>query len=226
MGGPWGKPEVSPHAKSSPGWTRTNNISVNSRTLCQLSYRGSLERRHCSHRGRSTLSRRDGEIHLGRRADESRLRPTARRRGAARGRGEVERRPTTFHVRGRRPRRRLPACATSFPSAWTSTTNDPSKATAVPEAVTRARDGGVARRARDEDRCQRGQVGVVERRRRPVRAGRRRCPRARPDAARLDGGVLNCRELGQRVDDLSLGCPRQAGKRRPKSRRARWRRRV
>jgi hypothetical protein len=27
---------------SSPGWTRTNNISVNSRTLCQLSYRGSL----------------------------------------------------------------------------------------------------------------------------------------------------------------------------------------
>jgi hypothetical protein len=32
---------------SSPGWTRTNNISVNSRTLCQLSYRGSLGR-HCS----------------------------------------------------------------------------------------------------------------------------------------------------------------------------------
>ena len=28
--------------RSSPGWTRTSNISVNSRTLCQLSYRGSL----------------------------------------------------------------------------------------------------------------------------------------------------------------------------------------
>ena len=27
--------------KHSPGWTRTNNPSVNSRMLCQLSYRGS-----------------------------------------------------------------------------------------------------------------------------------------------------------------------------------------
>ena len=27
---------------SSPGWTRTNNPPVNSRMLCQLSYRGSL----------------------------------------------------------------------------------------------------------------------------------------------------------------------------------------
>src|SRR5437868_4441323 len=27
-------------ARSSPGWTRTNNPSVNSRMLCQLSYRG------------------------------------------------------------------------------------------------------------------------------------------------------------------------------------------
>ena len=29
------------HAQSSPGWTRTNNPPVNSRMLCQLSYRGS-----------------------------------------------------------------------------------------------------------------------------------------------------------------------------------------
>ncbi len=28
----------------SPGWTRTNNPPVNSRMLCQLSYRGSLGR--------------------------------------------------------------------------------------------------------------------------------------------------------------------------------------
>src|SRR5207248_1529867 len=28
--------------RSSPGWTRTNNPSVNSRMLCQLSYRGSI----------------------------------------------------------------------------------------------------------------------------------------------------------------------------------------
>ena len=27
----------------SPSWTRTNNLPVNSRLLCQLSYRGSLE---------------------------------------------------------------------------------------------------------------------------------------------------------------------------------------
>jgi hypothetical protein len=31
--------------RSSPGWTRTNNPPVNSRMLCQLSYRGSLGRR-------------------------------------------------------------------------------------------------------------------------------------------------------------------------------------
>ncbi len=30
--------------RGSPGWTRTNNPSVNSRMLCQLSYRGSLQR--------------------------------------------------------------------------------------------------------------------------------------------------------------------------------------
>ena len=29
----------------SPGWTRTNNPPVNSRMLCQLSYRGSLGRK-------------------------------------------------------------------------------------------------------------------------------------------------------------------------------------
>ena len=35
--------------RSSPGWTRTNNPSVNSRMLCQLSYRGKLGG-HCSPR--------------------------------------------------------------------------------------------------------------------------------------------------------------------------------
>ena len=33
---------------SSPGWTRTNNPPVNSRMLCQLSYRGSVPAAHCS----------------------------------------------------------------------------------------------------------------------------------------------------------------------------------
>jgi hypothetical protein len=28
--------------KGSPGWTRTNNPPVNSRMLCQLSYRGTV----------------------------------------------------------------------------------------------------------------------------------------------------------------------------------------
>ena len=31
---------LTPGSGSSPGWTRTNNPSVNSRMLCQLSYRG------------------------------------------------------------------------------------------------------------------------------------------------------------------------------------------
>ena len=35
---------------SSPGWTRTNNPPINSRMLCQLSYRGTVlgEARNCS----------------------------------------------------------------------------------------------------------------------------------------------------------------------------------
>ena len=40
----------------SPGWTRTNNIAVNSRTLCRLSYRGS----RCSQT--SVKYRRTGRI--------------------------------------------------------------------------------------------------------------------------------------------------------------------
>jgi hypothetical protein len=32
----------------SPGWTRTSNPSVNSRMLCQLSYRGPLFRGDCA----------------------------------------------------------------------------------------------------------------------------------------------------------------------------------
>src|SRR4051812_30135954 len=37
----------------SPGWTRTNNPPVNSRMLCQLSYRGSLlsDRHHSNREG-------------------------------------------------------------------------------------------------------------------------------------------------------------------------------
>src|SRR5512146_457802 len=34
--------------RSSPGWTRTNNPPINSRMLCQLSYRGSVPRAHIS----------------------------------------------------------------------------------------------------------------------------------------------------------------------------------
>jgi hypothetical protein len=33
----------------SPGWTRTNNPPVNSRMLCQLSYRGPVRPTDCSH---------------------------------------------------------------------------------------------------------------------------------------------------------------------------------
>ena len=35
-----------PSARCSPDWTRTNNLPVNSRLLCQLSYRGMLLRNH------------------------------------------------------------------------------------------------------------------------------------------------------------------------------------
>jgi hypothetical protein len=41
--GPWRETRVVP--PSSPGWTRTSNPSVNSRMLCQLSYRGMLQMR-------------------------------------------------------------------------------------------------------------------------------------------------------------------------------------
>ena len=40
-----GRPRLMPRAQTmpnSPGWTRTNNPPVNSRMLCQLSYRGSV----------------------------------------------------------------------------------------------------------------------------------------------------------------------------------------
>src|ERR1700739_2381179 len=42
--GSWDQPQkyaLSCTNPCSPGWTRTSNPSVNSRTLCQLSYRGS-----------------------------------------------------------------------------------------------------------------------------------------------------------------------------------------
>jgi hypothetical protein len=41
--GPWRETRVVP--PGSPGWTRTSNPSVNSRMLCQLSYRGMLQMR-------------------------------------------------------------------------------------------------------------------------------------------------------------------------------------
>src|SRR5215210_3395483 len=41
--GPWRETRVVP--PGSPGWTRTSNPSVNSRMLCQLSYRGKLQMR-------------------------------------------------------------------------------------------------------------------------------------------------------------------------------------
>jgi hypothetical protein len=41
--GPWRETRTVP--PSSPGWTRTSNPSVNSRMLCQLSYRGILQMR-------------------------------------------------------------------------------------------------------------------------------------------------------------------------------------
>src|SRR6476619_1492351 len=40
--------ETGPFCAGSPGWTRTNNPPVNSRMLCQLSYRGSVQRAHIS----------------------------------------------------------------------------------------------------------------------------------------------------------------------------------
>ncbi len=43
--------------RSSPGWTRTNNPPVNSRMLCQLSYRG-RQPRDCSHAFRAALAGR------------------------------------------------------------------------------------------------------------------------------------------------------------------------
>ena len=39
------KPQAADLGCCSPGWTRTNNPSVNSRMLCQLSYRGRLAAR-------------------------------------------------------------------------------------------------------------------------------------------------------------------------------------
>ena len=40
------RPKTRPFCSCSPGWTRTNNPPVNSRMLCQLSYRGSCDGNH------------------------------------------------------------------------------------------------------------------------------------------------------------------------------------
>src|SRR5215204_1860139 len=42
--GDYGQPAFAGLSCSSPGWTRTNNPPVNSRMLCQLSYRGTAQR--------------------------------------------------------------------------------------------------------------------------------------------------------------------------------------
>src|SRR3954468_18659800 len=61
-----------PPCSDSPGWTRTNNPPVNSRMLCQLSYRGTvLSARHCSHDRRGEEARATA-------ARASRLRALAR----------------------------------------------------------------------------------------------------------------------------------------------------
>ena len=39
-----GRSVPNPAVLDSPGWTRTNNPPVNSRMLCQLSYRGTAEK--------------------------------------------------------------------------------------------------------------------------------------------------------------------------------------
>lgn len=73
----------------SPGWTRTNNPPVNSRMLCQLSYRGSVQPAQVSNpaaRGKIRLAARSGRSPgraSARRVEEARLR-SARQRGAQR----------------------------------------------------------------------------------------------------------------------------------------------
>src|SRR3954452_5259710 len=56
--GPWRETRVVP--PSSPGWTRTSNPSVNSRMLCQLSYRGMLQMRLYGSWPAASSSRGDG----------------------------------------------------------------------------------------------------------------------------------------------------------------------
>src|SRR5215213_9927306 len=56
--GPWRETRTVP--PSSPGWTRTSNPSVNSRMLCQLSYRGMLQMRLYVSRPAASSLRGDG----------------------------------------------------------------------------------------------------------------------------------------------------------------------
>src|SRR5215218_1698864 len=58
--------------ESSPGWTRTNNPPVNSRMLCQLSYRGTvLSGRNCSRGMKQQAPRRDAPRLLPRARDRA-----------------------------------------------------------------------------------------------------------------------------------------------------------
>jgi hypothetical protein len=59
-------------SRSSPGWTRTNNPPVNSRMLCQLSYRGTvLSGRNCSRGMKQQAPRRDAPRLLPRARDRA-----------------------------------------------------------------------------------------------------------------------------------------------------------
>ena len=90
-----------PFCCCSPGWTRTNNPPINSRMLCQLSYRGSLVQRG------ETLASPDtaGEIRAGRRRDGPARAPRWPRHGPPGRRGRRPRR--TRRPTGQHPHRRV-----------------------------------------------------------------------------------------------------------------------
>ena len=162
---------------SSPGWTRTNNPPVNSRMLCQLSYRGTA-RRHCS---------------------AARARFRARRvRRRSRTRRELL---LQLRVRSERPSRRSsPAEAAARAGGGGS-----SLAASLVDALAAARASSSAQqrrilavRRRAPTRCARARAGALgsskcsgdelreQRRRAPGERARRRARRARAGAPALE----------------------------------------
>ena len=93
--------------RGSPGWTRTNNPPINSRMLCQLSYRGSLEPAQISKRDRGVANREPPRRSASVEADVGpRPRP-----------GRPRRPPGRRGRRGRCPRRtRRPSCTSRSPA--------------------------------------------------------------------------------------------------------------